>query len=215
MALATLADVRRILQLAPDDTSKDADLTQYLAAAESWFLARTTAQFSTMNGPKTFIAYDIREDARIQLPEKAASISSVTVSNRLWGTRTLGADEYEARDDGVRLRPTLGTTPFEGAVGERFPRWYTTVEVEYIPTTGVPAALRDAVATLAAVWYVEAGSTTGGAGTATVKRESIGDYSYELDISSSGSGSAGKERGIPAKVLSMFRPFLRRRISVT
>jgi hypothetical protein len=211
MALATVADVKRILQ---DTSIADADLEDFLDAAESWVRRRLRRNMDSST-QATHTEYIVRQDAEIQLPELTATIDSVTIFPTggvgVVGT-VLDPEEYMVMDAGRKVRLLRGAT-WPDVLPDEVALWYDKVEVEYTPAADVPPAVRDATAILAAVWYVDAGSTGGGGSVGSIKSEHIGDYSYTLETgSSSGSNAAGNgDEGIPPKVMKMLRPWVRNR----
>jgi len=197
MALASLADVKRTLQLPETTTEEDSQLTKALQVAEDW-MTRVYLRYNYSSTVKKF--WDVREDEDLFLPE-GATVVSVQVQTSPNGTlRTLGAAEYDVEDNRVRLRPSIYEYPYpttgtDTFVAKRVLGTNNRVDITYSGVT-VPSPVRDATAGLAAwVWQSQPITTKG------ITSESIGDYSYSLS-------DTGE---IPTWIKMMARPYRARR----
>lgn len=206
VALASLADVKRILRLTDDDTVRDASLRVALLAVESW--ASTRLKKMPPPGSQVEVYWDIREDATLHLPTDDLVVTKVNVfeypssSGIVLSPLDLGLGYgYEVTDDGkLFLRPVLSVTPFEGAVGQRLLRTYARVEVHYQATGVVPRGVSEGVAILAAGYYSEGPQLMRG-----LTSERIGDYSYSL-----AEVKPGDQASYITRALWFLGPFLRR-----
>lgn len=184
MALASLADVNRILGYTTgDNTERDAKIRSNLAAVESW--AEGALWKISAEGPNVEVYFDVFEDATLHLPAEDLTVTKVKIIPYIGndsfyyiyvnsGSST-GAG-YELDDQGrLMLRPMKTFEPFEGAHASRLLRTYDRVEVHYIGTGVVPKSVTEGIA------FLTAGYTKyGPQALANVKSEKIGDYSYTL-----------------------------------
>ena len=213
MALASVADIKRVMHITGTDQERDAQLAEALEAAESWFAKRAKQNYD-QEGTATATFHDVYEDAQIWLPVDDATISEVRVNGLAYST-----DQYTFDGQALRLRPYLFTEPFEGAVGRRYLGIYRTVEVDYASASGgVPAAIRDGVARLAG-WLWQTGprqGTVSGSVVGAIKSESLGGYSYTLEAASHVAGGFMAGRSGFEEAVAFLRPFMKRaRVSVT
>jgi hypothetical protein len=210
VALASLIDVKRVLRIPADsvDEERDAQLRVALAAveslAESWSWKQLTAE-----GPQAIAYWDIREDATIHLPANDVVVTKVRVFEypSSFGIPLspielgLGVG-YDLTDDGkLIMRPSLQVSPFEGATASRVVRAYSRVEVHYIGTGVIPAAVTEGIAFLAAGFWSDGPRALRG-----LTSERIGDYSYTM-------GDTADEAGMPsfiARAMWLLKPFLKR-----
>lgn len=179
--LASLNDVKRALHISLDDedSDRDAELRIALDAIEGIFTERLTRL--TQAGPQMITFFDMSEDATIRLPSPDVTVTVVRVYEypSSYGIPLspieLGLGfGYDLTDDGcVILRPTLAFSPFEGATAQRRLRQYSRVEIHYIGTGEVPAAVTKGIAYLAAAWYTDELPSMQG-----LTSEQIGDYKY-------------------------------------
>lgn len=187
MALASLDDVKRILSLTDVDLVRDAKIRACLAAVEAW--AEKRIANVSREGQQVEVYYDVYEDARLILPADDATVTKVKVYEYpSSGGVELSPIElglghgYDVTDTGeLYLRPTLTTTPFEGATAQRRLRTYARVEVYYLGTGVVPRDLTEGIAFLAAGYYSDGPGALHG-----LVSEKIGDYSYTMQRVSAG-----------------------------
>lgn len=221
MSLAEVEDVRRVLRIPSSDVNEERDtqLSAALEAAESWVRSRLNQDWDADLGG-TQIAYDVRETDDILLDHEGCSVTEVRVtlddSSAFLASDSLvlSASQYDlisgrygART--LRLRPSLVTQPFEGAIATRLPRTYRTVEIDWEPSlNSVPAAVRDATALLAAGFWKSNPRLASG-----YTSERMGDYSYLVQPPSGGKGGAPSDYWEQA--YRMLRPFTRRKPRVT
>lgn len=217
MPFASVADVKRILNLTDEDAARDARLRAALSAVESW--AEQQQWNISDSGAQVESFFDVAEDATLYIPKDAivtkvrvfSGSSPETARDLVLSTLSPG---YELADGGkVILRPSLWVQPFEGAWASRFMRYHARVDVYYVGAGVVPKALTEGIAWLAAGYHTEGPTILLG-----IVSEKIGDYSYTLRSGSSG-GEAGKSSSDPAFVRNAqfwLHPFMRTsRVSVT
>jgi hypothetical protein len=127
--------------------------------------------------------FDVSEDATIRLPSDDVTVTLLRVYEypSSYGIPLspieLGLGHgYDLTDDGcVILRPTLAFSPFEGATSQRRLRQYSRVEIHYIGTGEVPAAVTKGIAYLAAGWHTDELRSMQG-----LASERMGDYQYTI-----------------------------------
>jgi hypothetical protein len=193
--LASLADVKSVLNIPDSDTSRDARLRQCLAAVQSWVEPRLTKL--TAAGQQCATYWDVPEDATLHLPANDVTVLKVRVFEypSSYGVPLspveLGLGHgYDLTDDGALfLRPTLSVSPFEGATAQRRLRQYVRVEVHYLGTGVVPRAVTEGIAFLTAGYFMDGPRALKG-----ITSERIGDYSYTLG------GSVDEKTGLPSFV---------------
>jgi hypothetical protein len=183
-ALASLADVKRILRIPSTSTNeeRDARLQAALDAIESW--ASQSLWKISAEGPNVEVFFDVRDDSTLHLPASDLTVTKVKiipaygVDDFYWlyfNESSTGAG-FDLDDQGrLMLRPAHFYAPFEGARAERLPRYYARVEVHYIGSGVVPRAVTEGIAFLAAGYYTHAPTALN-----AIKSEKIGDYSYTL-----------------------------------
>lgn len=214
MALATLADVKRVLRIPStdvSDTERDTQLTEALAMAESWYDSHGGMAFD-VSGAQTETYFNVAENGSLPLPVFNVPVTEVKVFPSTGSTGTvLPATGYDVLFDSVRLRPDLSFTPFENATARRTPGEYNKVTVVWTGPNSVPKDVRDGIAYLAAgVWK------SGPRLLAGLTSEKIGDYSYDVNPDAS-----GIEHGQVIDFVGLSLMFLRthmqyrRRVSVT
>lgn len=210
MALASVNDVQRVLRLANLSPTQEVQLAEALEAAESWFFARAKKAFDAQ-GLQTYVAYDVSENGRIELPVHEAQVLAVYVGD--WPTTY-----YDVIDGNtVRLRTSLVVSPFYNAMARRFQGTHRAVRVDYVPVGGIPHAVRDGIARLAGwLWITGPRPPLGEEGTTpTLQSENLGGYSYTLAKSEGSSDGGDSEQGF-VDAQRLLRPFMRRaRVSVT
>ena len=193
--LASLDDVKRLLNIPSADTSRDAVLTKSLEVASSYVTRRLGHGF--VAGPGTVRFHNVRDDALIYLPAEGLVVTSVTDP---YGN-ALGFEQYGKR----RLRLTDG---FVGLGNFRsYPQrhnYLARVDVAYVGDGRVPAEIKEATALFAAE-IAPAPAETGG----EIIAETIGDYSYKLSAAESGGVSEGMD-----KANMLLASFLKRRVAV-
>jgi len=181
--LASVADVRRILQIPSDNVNeeRDARLRAALDAVESHF--RSKLKGISQPGPQMETFFDVYEDATLRMPAVDVTVTKVNVYEYPSSIGIplspieLGLGHgYDLTDDGcVILRPTLAFSPFEGATAQRRMRAYSRVEVHYIGTGIIPKDITEGIAYIAAGWYTDGPRALTG-----LTAEKIGDYSYTI-----------------------------------
>jgi len=215
MALASLADVKRILRLTTVDAARDAQLLASLAAIES--LYETKLRFLDKEGNWVEAYFDVFEDATLYLPSRDGVVTLVKVFEYPssigvpLSSVALGRSHgYELTDTGmVILRPSLFVSPFEGASATRRLRTYSRVEIHYRGTGQIPAAVTEGIALLAAGhWKITPSILESGG----LKSEKIGDYSY-----TTGDTEQGEQPDYVIEARRFLGPYLaqRRHVSVT
>lgn len=173
MALATVADVKRVLRLADDAEPRDTQLAEALAAIEAWAEPRLQ---NFDSGASTESFYDIAEDATLAIPP-GVTVSQVSVGMTVDEELVLDDIdwEYDSAAGRLMLRPNMHVVPFENVDATRFRRDWQHVRIDYTNSAGVPANVRDAIALLAAGYW-----RTGPQILADLNAEKIGDYSYSV-----------------------------------
>lgn len=205
--LASLNDVKRALHIPLDDVNddRDAELRVALDAVEGIFKERL--EKLTQSGPQMLTFFDVPEDHALRLPSNDVTVTLLRVYEypSSYGIPLspieLGLGHgYDLTDDGqVILRPTLAFSPFEGATAQRRLRYYSRVEVHYIGTGEVPAAVTKGIAYLAAGWHTDELRSMQG-----LSMEKIGDYQYQL-------GGVTTPDGTPSfwdRGMLMLKPYL-------
>jgi hypothetical protein len=213
VAYASVADIKRVLQLTDDDDVRDNQLRASLDAVESW--VEPKLRHLGREGAQIEVYFDTPEDATLHLPAddcvvtkvkvfETASAQGIALSPTELGL-SLG---YDLTDDGrLILRPSLLVTPFEGASGSRYLHTYARVEVHYIGSGVIPRAVTEAVAILAAGHWRFGPNILSG-----LNSEKIGDYSYTMEKPDAQSG----ETTYQVAAGTFLKPFLRKmRVSVT
>ena len=213
MALATVADVKRVMHITTTDQERDAQLAEALEAAESWFRKRAKQNYD-QEGAMTATFWEVYEDAAFALPVDDATVTEVRIDGLI-----ADAGQYTFDGQSIRLRPYLFTEPFEGAVGRRYIGIHQKVEVDYTSASGgVPAAIRDGVARLAG-WLWQTGprqGTVSGSIIGAIKSENLGGYSYTLEAASHVTGGFMAGKTGFEEAVAFLRPFMKRaRVSVT
>ena len=206
MALASLADVKRILRLTDDNPTRDAEIRAALDAVESW--AESALWKISLPGAQCEVYWDIPEDATLFLPAADVTVTRVKVFEYPSSAGVplspieLGLGHGYDLDDDARLmlRPTLYYSPFEGAGGQRRLRTYSRVEVHYIGTGVVPRAVTEGIAFLAAGYWKDGFRALTG-----LTSERIGDYSYTL-----GEIKPGESAPYVTQAMWFLRRFLRK-----
>ncbi len=209
MALASLADVKRVLRIpaASVDTERDDRIRAALAAVESW--ADTRLWHISAEGEQLEVFWDIPEDATLHLAAPDVTVLKLKVYEYPSSAGVplspveLGMGHgYDLSDDGrVFLRPTLTVSPFEGASAQRRLRVYARVEVYYEGTGVIPRAVTEGIAFLAAGHYADGPRALKG-----LTSEKIGDYSYNLGALKSDSG----EPSFVDRALFFLGPYMRK-----
>jgi hypothetical protein len=160
---ASIEDVKRVLGIAPNDTSMEDSLTAALEAAEAYVSRRVSGKFSTASQIVSF--YGVAENALLALPAVSPTIVRVTVGSVAGG--------YELSNwipEGNQIR-LPGLT-------ENGLTFYDQVNVEFTGSLATPPDLREGVAFLAAsVYAAPPGSEIQNA----IRSERIGDYQYTVD----------------------------------
>lgn len=189
--LASLADVKRVLQLTDDNEARDAQLRASLAAIDDWI--SPSFEKLTLDGPQVEVFWDVYEDATLHMPATDVTITRVRAfyspvafeDEPVPSEMTLGSG-FDLTDQGdILLRPSLAVQPFEGAYATRQLRVYSRVEVHYIGTGVVPRSVSEGVALLAAGYWKE-----GPAILSSITHEKIGDYEYWTNAGGTTSGAA-------------------------
>ncbi len=198
---------------------RDEQLAGALEAAEDWVRSRLKQDWDAETGD-TQVEYDVRETDAITLAHEGCSITEIRVEYHS-GVQAVSSDSVILDEDQydiisgrlgarqIRLRPILTTMPFSGALAERMPRTYRSVEIDWEPSeNAVPAAVRDATALLAAGFWKSNPRLASG-----YTSERMGDYSYLVQPPSGGKGGAPSDYWEQA--YRMLRPFTRRKPLVT
>lgn len=210
MALAVLADVRRILKLTEVDATKDTQLTEALDAVDSWFRVRQRGRFDEIT-PGTAKYYAIRYGTVVHLPVPGSTVSAVRAGSAE-GPSTLGSDSYTVMDDRRvrvgRLDPWPRDPREQEPVEWTGRPYYELVEIDYVPPSTVPKGVRDGIAMLAAAQWLRTGG--GGDEQDGIVSERIGDYTYTLAQDQQRTADDLHRDG-----LKMLRPFVGARISST
>jgi hypothetical protein len=212
-ALASLADVKRIMRLDDVNAARDDKINAALRAIEAWAALRLKGLADA--GPQAETFFDIYEDATLPLPARDAVVTKLKVYDYPSSQGIplspieLGLGHgYDITDSEVILRPVLGVSPFEGAQASRRTRCYSRVEVFYIATGVVPADVTEGIAFMAAGYY-QFGPTI----LQAIRSERIGDYSYTVDV------NQDPNTGMPfyvSQALFFLTPHMRKsRVSVT
>jgi len=222
-SLATIDDVKRKLHISASsvDYERDSWLQDELDTAAEWFnrVARQRWDAGT-GGVATY--YDVLETDALELPQEGCSVTQVqvvlAVNNVIAPifSSTLTPDEYDVSDDGrvLRLRPITVWQVFENAWAYRQPRRYRFAQVSWEPSNAdVPTPVRDGVAMLAAGQYVSSPRLASG-----LTSERIGDYTYQIRPTGSGSFIPGQPASEPdgfvTEAMRLLRPYMARRIQV-
>ena len=210
MALATLTDVRRVLRITTTDATRDDQLTEALAVADSWFRARTRNTFDEV-APATAKFHVIRYGSIVHVPVPGSTVTAVRAGSAE-DPSTLGSDSYVVLDDRRvrvgRVDPWPRDPREQEPLGWSDRPYYELVEIDYTPPSTVSAGVRDGVAHLAAAEWLEQGG--GGDEQSNLIQERIGDYEYRL-----ASGTESSSEDHRAHGLRMLRPFVGARISST
>ena len=213
MALATLADVKRVLHITDVDEARDADITSCLVALSDWVKQVLRAEYDATSTVRTVKYYDVHEDAALAVPVAESAVNAVRVyllADAVASALTVNTN-YEVKDGRtVRLRPPTTSTPFEGATAGRLFDTYARVEIDYTPPGTVPASVRDGVAMLAAGWWQSGPQLASG-----VTSERIGDYSFSTRRSVSSDGGADAVEDFWSAGMKLLHPWIRSSVAVT
>lgn len=222
-SLATVDDVKRKLHISATNVNYERDswLQDELDTAAAWFnrIARQDWDANT-GGIATY--WDVLETDALELPQEGCSVDTVQVvlaTNNIVApiySSTLTSDEYDIDDDGrtLRLRPITVWQVFENAWAWRQPRRYRYVQVTWEASNGaVPEPVRDGIAMLAAGQYSSSPRLASG-----LTSERIGDYTYQVRPTGSGSfvpgQPLGEAEGFVGEAMRLLRPYMARRIQV-
>lgn len=210
MALAVLADVKRVLRITTVDSDRDDQLTGALEAADDWFRARARGRFDEV-GTGTAKFHAIRYGSVVHLPVPGSTITAVRAGSATDPT-TLGTDQYTTMDD---RRVRVGRIdPWPRDPREQEPLswterpYYEVVEIDYTAPGTVPKGVRDGIARLAASLWLNSGG--GEDGSTAIVSEKIGDYEYKLaqdSIASSGD--------LWSDAMKLLRPYIGSRVMST
>ena len=199
MALATSADTKRYI---PDGaTISDADISSFLEAAEEWVIRVLGRDFGETSSPTEQFDF-VQQGSIIHLSNE--SPTSITVTGFLFPGST---GETLIEDSSWSLLPRgqieilfyrfAGVPGLPLAVREVSPLTWHKITVAYTADTTVPAPIREAVAMIAAAWYIDA---TAGDAAGGIISEKLGDYSYTRE-------SSGDKLPIPTRARSLIRPW--------
>ena len=202
MALATPTDAKRYI---PDySASDDVALEAQLEAAAEW-VERKCGRDWDASGSVTETFYDVRDGEILTLKDE--SPSSLTAKSYLShdsdGLDMTVNTEYHVREGGkveiifVRYGAPQGLP--EARVELR-PTTFARIEVTYTASGTVPTPVREAVAMVAAAWYLDA---TAGAVAGDIISERMGDYSYTREAS-------GARLPIPNRAMTLLTPWNKR-----
>jgi hypothetical protein len=117
-ALASLADVKRVLHRDANDTSVDDGLSAALDAAQ-WLIRRYLRQDFTQTAQNTATVYDRPEDTKIPVPVDGATITQVRFYRTPSATAYVGKPmiDYEVQHDGLQppMNPAVSAATSGGA----------------------------------------------------------------------------------------------------
>ncbi len=196
---ATLDDVKRVMGISDDDESREEEIIAALEAAESWLERKLNRTYQ--GGTVTTAFYRVRSDSVLRIPDDQGTVLSVTDgAGTPLGYQQVGRDR-------VRLSASSGWSSWPSLVDRR--TWYIDeVRVTYTAPAGVPAAIREAAALLAADLVPDVVVTDAeGNVVGNIVSERIGDYQYKVDESSLEAGVSNAR----TQAMRLLRPFFPKR----